>query len=538
MLGFAAAVCSAPALRAFCGVFLSWVFFGLMFLVCGFNLDQFLGFDPSGFVFDVQSNTVMAQGGAFENMKEKISAVRAIVPNRSNNEIVLVLQHFDNCVDRTVQAFMEGERGSSVPRSRARLSHGSGFCAERERVTDEPVPESRSVFAQLGRDLDVTCELGTRSGCRNHEQDRAKERICDWLFPSPPRCCLRGVPKAKAKPITLLHRHRELKRRCFGFQVWRCCHLTRKELGRVPCPLLIAAFLFRINSPKKHLIQLLSLSQQQEEEKQSEGASAELRVRRHQVGARGGGAAGAPRAGRDQRLPRQPHDAESADSLSEGLDALSIDARELEDCDVPERAGSSIEKSVKDLQRCSVSLARYRAVLKEEMDASIKKMKQVFAELQSSLCWFGRVLWGDVRCQVHSLPRLIESVTERLFSVIQTRLSSSCDGKRRSLGVTGCVSAAPRPLGCLVSGASRRSRRRDKSAAAGRGSVSFGKRRAPRPTSDAVTCTFACRVSFWCFPTRFLVQRFNERGGAGTACCRKQGKNSRKMSRKSAKNDL
>lgn len=38
---------------------------------------------------------------------------------------------------------------------------------------------------------------------------------------------------------------------------------------------------------------------------------------------------------------------------------------------------------MKDLQRCSVSLARYRAVLKEEMDASIKKMKQVFAELQS-----------------------------------------------------------------------------------------------------------------------------------------------------------
>jgi len=45
--------------------------------------------------------------------------------------------------------------------------------------------------------------------------------------------------------------------------------------------------------------------------------------------------------------------------------------------------GSNIEKSVKDLQRCTVSLARYRVVVKEEMDASIKKMKQVFAELQS-----------------------------------------------------------------------------------------------------------------------------------------------------------
>ena len=45
--------------------------------------------------------------------------------------------------------------------------------------------------------------------------------------------------------------------------------------------------------------------------------------------------------------------------------------------------GSNIEKSVKDLQRCTVSLARYRVIVKEEMDASIKKMKQAFAELQS-----------------------------------------------------------------------------------------------------------------------------------------------------------
>ena len=57
----------------------------------------------------MQSNSVLAQRGAFENMKEKINAVRAIiVPNKNNNEIILVLQHFGNCVDKTVQAFMEG----------------------------------------------------------------------------------------------------------------------------------------------------------------------------------------------------------------------------------------------------------------------------------------------------------------------------------------------------------------------------------------------------------------------------------------------
>ncbi|KAK2510476.1 Spats2 [Columba guinea] len=227
--------------------------------------------DPSGFVFDVQSNTVMAQGGAFENMKEKISAVRAIVPNRSNNEIVLVLQHFDNCVDRTVQAFMEGNA------------------------------------SEVLKEWTVTGKKKNKK-----KKSKAKARA----EPSSGSDATKSAPAEEERPA------RPERAGINGFHVNGCAH-----------------------------------------------------------------------------------DAESADSLSEGLDALSIDARELEDCDVPERAGSSIEKSVKDLQRCSVSLARYRAVLKEEMDASIKKMKQVFAELQSSLmdrevallaemdkwrCWGGR----------------------------------------------------------------------------------------------------------------------------------------------------
>uniref|UniRef100_A0AAV2LZK2 Uncharacterized protein n=1 Tax=Knipowitschia caucasica TaxID=637954 RepID=A0AAV2LZK2_KNICA len=64
--------------------------------------------DTSGVVFDTRSKMVMSQGGTAERMKEKISAVRAVVPNKSNNEIVLVLQHFENSVDKAVQAFLEG----------------------------------------------------------------------------------------------------------------------------------------------------------------------------------------------------------------------------------------------------------------------------------------------------------------------------------------------------------------------------------------------------------------------------------------------
>ncbi|KAJ7317942.1 hypothetical protein JRQ81_004104 [Phrynocephalus forsythii] len=214
--------------------------------------------DSTGFIFDVQSNTVMAQGGTFENMKEKISAVRAIVPNRSNNEIILVLQHFDNCVDRTVQAFMEGSASAVL-------------------------------------------KEWTVTGKKKNKKKKTK-------------------PKNPAEPSAIL-----------------------------PDP-------SKPTSP---------------EEEQSAASSERGGINGYHVNG-------------------SAHDTESVDSLSEGLDTLSIDAREMEECEpampeVPDRAGSNIEKSVKDLQRCTVSLARYRVVVKEEMDVSIKKMKQAFAELQSCL---------------------------------------------------------------------------------------------------------------------------------------------------------
>lgn len=62
----------------------------------------------------------------------QINAVRAIVPNKSNNEIILVLQHFDNCVDKTVQAFMEGNASSlsvdSGTWAAAQSPDGAAYC--------------------------------------------------------------------------------------------------------------------------------------------------------------------------------------------------------------------------------------------------------------------------------------------------------------------------------------------------------------------------------------------------------------------------
>lgn len=44
----------------------------------------------------------------------QIYAVRSVVPNKSNNEIVLVLQQFDFNVDKAVQAFVDGKYRRSL----------------------------------------------------------------------------------------------------------------------------------------------------------------------------------------------------------------------------------------------------------------------------------------------------------------------------------------------------------------------------------------------------------------------------------------
>ncbi|XP_074931866.1 spermatogenesis-associated serine-rich protein 2 isoform X2 [Phalacrocorax aristotelis] len=283
--------------------------------------------DPSGFIFDVQSNTVMAQGGTFENMKEKISAVRAIVPNRSNNEIVLVLQHFDNCVDKTVQAFMEGNA------------------------------------SEVLKEWTVT-------GKKKNKKKKTK--------PKPQAGSSPGLPD----PGKLVSTEEEQsanseKGGINGFHVNGCAHDTES-----------------VDSLSEGL-DALSIDARELED--CESAAPDMPDRTVPELANG-------IADFDTKslimhpsqspssLRQRPEQRSASRSLSRTAASSSIPASlsvtRLEDVPVSpanKKLGSNIEKSVKDLQRCTVSLARYRVVVKEEMDASIKKMKQVFAELQSSL---------------------------------------------------------------------------------------------------------------------------------------------------------
>ncbi|NXA27993.1 SPAS2 protein, partial [Ibidorhyncha struthersii] len=290
---------------------------------------SFVFTDPSGFIFDVQSNTVMAQGGTFENMKEKVNvAVRAIVPNRSNNEIVLVLQHFDNCVDKTVQAFMEGNASEVLKEWTV-----TGKKKNKKKKT-KPKPQAESSPGLPDPGKLVSTE---------EEQSANSEKG--------------GIN---------------------GFHVNGCAHDTES-----------------VDSLSEGL-DALSIDARELED--CESAAPDMPDRTAVPELENGIADFDTKSlimhpsQSPSSLRQRPEQRSASRSLSRSTASnstpASLSVPRLEDAPVSpanKKLGSNIEKSVKDLQRCTVSLARYRVVVKEEMDASIKKMKQVFAELQSSL---------------------------------------------------------------------------------------------------------------------------------------------------------
>ncbi|XP_052558844.1 spermatogenesis-associated serine-rich protein 2 isoform X2 [Tympanuchus pallidicinctus] len=279
--------------------------------------------DPSGFIFDVQSNTVMAQGGTFENMKEKINAVRAIVPNRSNNEIVLVLQHFDNCVDKTVQAFMEGNA------------------------------------SEVLKEWTVT-------GKKKNKKKKTKPKPQAEANPGPtdPRKLVSTEEEQSANSE---------KGGINGFHVNGCAHDTESVDS-------LSEGLDALSIDARELEDCEASVPDMPERTvpQLENGIADLDTKSLTMHP----------AQSPSSLRQRPDQHSASRSGSRPTAPTSLPAVRLDNVafsPANKKLGSNIEKSVKDLQRCTVSLARYRVVVKEEMDASIKKMKQVFAELQSSL---------------------------------------------------------------------------------------------------------------------------------------------------------
>ncbi|XP_020650956.3 SPATS2-like protein isoform X2 [Pogona vitticeps] len=252
------------------------------------------------------------------NIKEKINAVRSIVPNRSNNEIVLVLQQFDNNVDKAVQAFMDGsalqvlkewnmtgkKKNSKRKRSKSKQQHYIREMKDKEDGSEKVTLESQEFCGCHLKDCDKDVFSSILSGGKSEVIPQEEENLeCKDVAETK-----RDVSENKA----------EQKKGPMGAE--------RKYVNSTELPDVFQS------SPQSQFTV--------------------------------------------SKLKSKTPTAKSA---------LHVSHLEIKPEESIKRRGPNIEKSIKDLQRCTASLTRYRMMIKEEVDNSVKKIKAAFAELQSCI---------------------------------------------------------------------------------------------------------------------------------------------------------
>ncbi|XP_055967797.1 SPATS2-like protein isoform X2 [Sorex fumeus] len=264
----------------------------------------------------------MAELNAHVNVKEKIYAVRSVVPNKSNNEIVLVLQQFDFNVDKAVQAFVDG---SAIQVLKEWNMTGKKKNNKRKR--------SKSKQHQGNKDA----------------KDKAERLEAGSLHPPTPQIQnghMNGCEKdssstdsASEKP-TLISREKKI------------------SILEEPSKALLG-----VTESNRLLQQKLSL----------DGNPKAL----HGIPERSDGL---------QWSAEQPCNPSKPKTKTSPVKSNAPAAHlEIKPDELAKKRGPNIEKSVKDLQRCTVSLTRYRVMIKEEVDSSVKKIKAAFAELHNCI---------------------------------------------------------------------------------------------------------------------------------------------------------
>lgn len=262
----------------------------------------------------------MSEANIQEKVKEKITAVRTVVPNRSNTEIVLVLQHFDNKVDKAVQAFVDGSalevlKEWNVP---GKKKHNKKRKRKPKQVNSQ-VKDEKEMPQRLGENADLPLSkdgLNGYHGNSSANDDSSVDSLSEKMETLP--------SNEKAATSAELH-----------------VLMTQEKTV--------------VLTQKKEKVPMQPIPQPVQDAQRGQPNRPAVNKAKPKA-----------LAGSHPTVP-------GSSSLPGDLGSNK------------KRAGTSIEKSVKDLQRCTVSLSRYQLLIKEEMDVSVKKIKATFAELQACI---------------------------------------------------------------------------------------------------------------------------------------------------------
>ncbi|KAJ1187333.1 hypothetical protein NDU88_004110 [Pleurodeles waltl] len=262
----------------------------------------------------------MSENGYQSNMKEKISAVRSVVHNKSNNEIVLVLQQFDNDIDKAIQAFVDG---SALAVLREWSMSGKKKINKRKRTKSKPQLADKGTGANEEKE-------GPQGMCGNYINGFDKDNLSSDSSNEKTDCVQEEERVTTDQPSKA------------------CCEE----------PLPARSGITGEAHPQQN-----GLSGCSEPQSTTRVCTSDLQIH----------------SGQQKSNRSRPKKTLPTKSL-----ASSGNAEQVLD-ETTKKKGTNVEKSVKDLQRCTVSLGRYRMMVKEEMDTSVKKIKASFAELHSCI---------------------------------------------------------------------------------------------------------------------------------------------------------
>uniref|UniRef100_A0A8C5L091 Spermatogenesis associated, serine-rich 2-like n=3 Tax=Jaculus jaculus TaxID=51337 RepID=A0A8C5L091_JACJA len=264
----------------------------------------------------------MAELNTHVNVKEKIYAVRSVVPNKSNNEIVLVLQQFDFNVDKAVQAFVDG---SAIQVLKEWNMTGKKKNNKRKRSKSKQHQVNKDTKAKAERPEVGPLQPPTPQMQNGHIHGFEKDSS-----PTDPTSEKPALPPREKKISTLEEPSKVLRGVTEGNRLLQ----QKMSLDGNPKPI-------------------------------------------HGTTERSDGL---------QWSAEQPCNPSKPKAKTSPVKSNTPAAHlEIKPDELAKKRGPNIEKSVKDLQRCTVSLTRYRVMIKEEADSSVKKIKAAFAELHNCI---------------------------------------------------------------------------------------------------------------------------------------------------------
>ncbi|XP_078620357.1 uncharacterized protein LOC144887195 isoform X6 [Branchiostoma floridae x Branchiostoma japonicum] len=338
--------------------------------------------DSGVLVFDSRTNTVMADELNPENIKQKISAIREVVLNRSNNEIVLVLQYHDYDVDKAIASFMEdgaaqvlkewnftGKKSNNKKKKKKNKAQQSQHAQQPAPQSEAPKEDDAS-STEAPTEGSVNLDLVTTATAKSDDMHSpTSPSIESGIEPD-------SVPNESAvDPVVL------------------------DSMPNGPVPVTHDPSSLPIGVPPSQDPVLPEASLSQGPEVVVMEGSADEGTKRKSGKTNPGKARG---KGRSRRLNSPSRLSVSSDrvrtiSESSNRSQASSHAAEkgaagstkrpasLDKGGSGKKPGAGLERSVKDLQRSTVSLQRYRNLLNEEIDASVKRIQTAFQELHQRL---------------------------------------------------------------------------------------------------------------------------------------------------------